>query len=186
MPYQEIFEKLRSKFVTFGNEMGFMEWYTVYDDYFIEVYLCKEHALRLYAELPDTYLDVYAVPLKGSKQANGYEKVSRAELARQVSIFNIYSTTYPRCTEAQDSFEAALQYVLDRLIEIVRCHPAVLVDFMANIEDNTSPSCIQEYTQTNLLQSLQFARQDFMEGRMDPQVFESTVNIILKELRKYE
>ena len=156
----------------------------VNDDYFIEVYLCKEHALRLYAELPDSYLDIYVVPLSDSKQINGSEKVSRAELAKQVSISNIYGTVYPRCNEAQDSFEETLQYVLDRLIETVRTHPEVLADFLANIEVNTSPSRIQAYDRANLLQSLQFAQQDFMDGRMDKKTFESTMNIILKELQK--
>ena len=184
MSYQEIFEKLRRIFTAFGNELGFEEWYVVKDDYFIEVYLHKEHALRLYAELPDTYLDIYVVPLKADKQANASKGITRTELAKQVSITNIYSAVYPRYTETHHSSETALNYVLERLIEIVRSHPEVLNDFMKNIEDNTSPLRTQEYARDNLIQSLQFAQQDFLDGKTDKKAFESTMNIILKELQK--
>lgn len=186
MPYRRIFENLRRVFTAFGAELGFEEWYVVNDDYYIEVYLYKEHALRLYAELPDTYLDIYVVPLAADSRANMPNNITRTELAKQVSITNIYNTGYPRCTEMCNSSEATLYSVLERLIEIVRCRPEVLNDFITNIDVNISPLRIQEYARNNLLQSLHFAQQDFADGKTDRMAFESTVNIILKELQKYE
>jgi hypothetical protein len=185
MAYQEIFEKLRKIFTDFGNELGFQEWYVVKEEYYVEVYLRKEHALRLYAELPDTYISIFVTRSeKDAPPASGHG-ITDSGCLQHVDICSIYHADYPRYPGECFDSEEALLYVLNQQIEMVRKDPQVLLDFIAHIDAHTTPEHAKEYARQNISESIKHAEQDYHAGKIDQKTFQGLVEIAVNELKKY-
>ena len=85
---------------------------------------------------------------------------------KRVGVDEIYDIDYPIYPGDPYSIEA-LQYTLNRYIEIVRNNPDVLYDFVAHIEENTTVQRTKEQMRKTIVKQLSVTERDYQAGRID-------------------
>ena len=185
MSYKKLFECMCNQFKAFGKELGFVEWLDDIQDYYAAIYLRKDHAMVLTIEHPDSAISMQIVRLEdGNIPKNGHMVGTDGRRIR-IGVDEIYDIDYPIYPGDPYSIEA-LQYTLNRYIEIVRNNPDVLYDFVAHIEENTTVQRTKEQMRKTIVKQLGVTERDYQAGRIDRDFYEWTCDSLRSNLEKWK